>query len=77
MKFMQLALMVLSGQATFPVTVHTIVNKDIPHDQTQYNQLVKDIAAFAVPLDVKQHGYINQVNACTTIDQVNAIVVQF
>ncbi|KLU66292.1 hypothetical protein DEAC_c16910 [Desulfosporosinus acididurans] len=77
MKFMQLAIMVLNTIAVWPVSVPAKDGTLVSHTQDQYNQLVKDIAAFAQPLNDKQHSYINQVNACTTIDQVNAITVQF
>jgi hypothetical protein len=77
MKFMQLAIMVMAGKAVFPVTVHTKDNKDVSHDQTQYNQLVSDIAIFAQPLDVKEHDLISRVQACTAVDEVNAIVVSY
>lgn len=78
MKFMQVALdVLLEGANAFPVTVHPKDGSDVTLNQTQYNQLVLDIAAFAKPLDAKQHSFITQVNACTTIDQVNAITVQF
>ncbi|MDQ7094231.1 hypothetical protein REC12_11585 [Desulfosporosinus sp. PR] len=78
MKFMQVALEVLLSPTTaFPVTVHPKNGSSVTLDQTQYNQLVADIAAFAKPLDAQQHSYITQVNACTTVDQVNAITVQF
>lgn len=76
-KFMQLAILVQSGKASFPVIVHTKDNTDVPYDQTQYGNLINDIAAFASQQDTKEHMYINQVNAATTIDGVNAIVVTF
>lgn len=78
MKFMQVALEVLLSPTTaFPVTVHPKDGSDVSLTQTQYNQLVADISAFAKPLDAQQHGYITQVNACTTVDAVNSIVVSF
>lgn len=77
-KFMQLALKVLlKGSSAFPVIVHPKDGSSVSLDQTQYTQLIDDITNFAEPLDTQQHTYITQVNACTTIDQVNAITVQF
>lgn len=77
-KFMQDALDVLLEPTTaFPVTVHPKDGSTVTLDQTQYTQLVADIKAFFKPLDAQQHNFITQVNACTTIDQVNAITIQF
>lgn len=76
-KFMQLAIEILSGKATFPVTVHPKDGSNISLDQTQYNQLVSDIATFAEPLDKKQHDYIVQINNCTTVKQIYDINIAF
>lgn len=77
LKFIQLAILVISNMAIFPFNIPAKDNTIISHTLAQYNQLVSDIATFAQAQNVKQHQYINQVNACTTIDAVNAIVVIF
>lgn len=76
-KFMQLAILVLNNMAVWPVNIPAKDNTTVPHTQAQYQQLVMDIANFAQSQNTKQHDYINQVNSCSTIDQVNAIVVTF
>jgi len=77
MKFMQLAILVLSNIAVFPLNIPAKDSKIISHTLAQYNQLVADIANFAQNQNAKEHGYINQINLCTTSDQVNAVVIAF
>ncbi len=76
-KFTQLAILIINSMATFPVNIPAKDNTIVPHTQAQYQQLLADIATFAQTQNTKEHAYISQVNACTTIDAVNAIVVTF
>ncbi|MDP4158146.1 MAG: hypothetical protein Q8911_00070 [Bacillota bacterium] len=76
--FMNAALKVLlKGTTAFPINIYQKNGAAVTLDQAQYSQLVDDIAGFFEPLKEKQHDYITQVNACTTIDAVNAITVVF
>lgn len=77
LKFLQLDTLINKSMATFPVTVHTKGNKDIQLTQTQYTQLIVDMATFAQTQDHVYHDFINRVNACTTVDGVNEVVVTF
>lgn len=76
--FDDLSTMDLRGWVTYPINVYaqdgTTVNIT---SKTQLDQLFKDIFNFKYPLKTKQHAYINQVNACATIDDVNKIIVTF
>lgn len=76
-KFMQLAISVLSNVATFPVPIPAKDGSNIMHDQTQYNQILIDINTFAWGAQNRLHELTAQVEACTTVDEVNAIVVSF
>jgi len=77
MKFMQLAILVLSGKAIFSVNIPAKDNTVVSHTQEQYNQLLIDIAVFAQAQNDKLHDYINVVNACRSINEVNTIAVAF
>lgn len=59
------------------VAIYVKDGSSVSLSQTQYNQLLSDIDAFADPLTSKQHDYITQVNACTTVAEVNVITVAF
>jgi hypothetical protein len=76
-KFMQLAISVLSNVSTFPVPIPTKDGSIIMHTQAQYQQILADINTFAWGAQNKLHQYTDQVQACTTVDEVNAIVVTF
>lgn len=76
LKFLQLDVDVKDGNSPIPIPIPA---KDgvVPHTIDQYAQLKKDISAFAWSMQNKYHSFIDQVNACTTVDQVNAVVVNF
>lgn len=77
MKFMQLAIGVLSNIQPFPVGIPAKDNTVVSHTVEQYQLLLQDIGIFAYTMNGIQHQFIDAVNACTTIDQVNTIVVTF
>lgn len=77
MKFMQLAILELKGLLPFPTDIPAKDNTKVSHTKIQYDQLIMDIAVFAQTQNSVQHQFIDQVNACTNIQQVNDIVVQF
>jgi len=77
MKFMQLAIGALSNIQPFPVDIPAKDNTQVSHTFEQYQALLQDIGVFANTQNVVQHQFIDQVNACSTIEEVNAIVVQF
>lgn len=74
MKFMKLAIDVANTTATFPVPIPCNTGILVMHDQTQYEQLVKDIHNFEWGLQNKLHDYISQIQNATSIDDVNNIV---
>lgn len=76
-KFMQLAISVLSNIAAFPVPIPAKDGSIIMHNQAQYQQTLANINAFAWSMQNKLHQFSAQVQACASIDEVNAIIVQF
>lgn len=74
MKFMKLAIDVANTTATFPVPIPCNTGILVMHDQTQYEQLVKDIHNFEWGLQNKLHDYISQIQNASSIDDVNNIV---
>jgi uncharacterized XkdX family phage protein len=46
-------------------------------DATQFTQLFKDLATFDMATQTQYHTLNGQVRACTTVDQVNALVISF
>lgn len=77
MKFMRLAIGIMSGVKQFPVDIPAKDNVIVWHDQSQYQVLMQDIAIFDTTQNTIQHQFIDAVNACTTIEEVNGIVVDF
>lgn len=77
MKFIRLAIGVMSGIKSFPVDIPAKDNTIVWHIQEQYQLLMQDIGRFDTDMNTLQHQFIDQVNACLTIEEVNAIVVQF
>lgn len=76
--FDDLSTMDLRGWVTYPFNVYAQDGTPVSiTSKTQLDQLFKDIFSFKYPLKTKQHAYINQVNACATIDDVNKIIVTF
>lgn len=77
MKFMQLAIGVLSNIQPFPVSIPAKDNTMVSHTLEQYQGVLQDIGIFAYTMNGIQHQFIDAVNACTTIEEVNSIVVDF
>jgi|GEM_PF-2182506 len=77
MKFMKLMLSVNGGLTTFPVPIPAKDGTVVIHTQEQYNQLLLNINSFDWNMQNKLHDFINQVNASTTIDEVNALEIAF
>ncbi|WP_407310492.1 hypothetical protein [Desulfosporosinus sp. SB140] len=76
--FDELYLMMSNNKVTYPRNVYDINDNPIPfNDQTSLMALFNDVLMFKATNNTKMHGYLSQVNACTAIDQVNAITVQF
>lgn len=76
-KFMQLTISVLSNIATFPIPIPAKNGTIVLHDQTQYNQILADINAFAWAQQNRLQQLSQQVQASFTVDEVNALVVSF
>jgi len=76
-KFLKLLVTITAGMVTYPVTVYAKDTTTYSLTQTQVMQLYSDISKFEMGLEGKLHDFINQIQACTTIDEVNAIVVNF
>jgi len=76
-KFLKLLVTITAGMVTYPVTVYAKNTTTYSLTQQQVMQLYKDVSTFEMGLEATLHTFINQVQACTTVDQVNAIVVSF
>jgi len=73
MKFMQLIIDVFNGNVVFPIYVPALDNTLVVHNLEQYQQLIKDISAFAWSAQTKLHELQGEVNACNSIEEIDAI----
>lgn len=76
-KYMKLLMLMNTSMITYPYTVYDINSNAVPLTQAQLQQLYKDIDTFESNLEGQMHTLINQVNACTTVAQVNALTISF
>lgn len=70
-----LRLMNSSNPITYPQNVYDINNNAVAFpDQAHLSALYNDIINFKATLNTKMHGYLSQIDACTDVISVQAII---
>jgi hypothetical protein len=65
----------MSNQVKYPQNVYDINDNAVAFDNsTQLTQLYTDIFTFKAGLNTKMHGHLSQIDACTDVASVQAIV---
>jgi hypothetical protein len=78
MSFAKLAIDIISGMGTYPVDIMLSDGLTYaPHTQAQCQLVLESIGAFEGPIRAKKEAFLKAVAAATTVDQVNAITIQF
>jgi|GEM_PF-2298111 len=73
--FDELYLELMSTKITYPCSVYDINSNVIQYaNATQLTQLFTDIASFKATQNSKMHTYLSQIDACTDVASVQAIV---
>jgi hypothetical protein len=72
--FDELYLALMSNQVKYPQNVYDINDNAVAFtNSTQLTQLYTDIFTFKAGLNTKMHGYLTQIDACTTVAAVQGI----
>jgi uncharacterized protein (DUF697 family) len=78
LKFVKLMIGVNGGLLQFPVNIPDINGTIVVYNtQTDLQQLLKDLSVFDNTTQTELHTLMSQVQACTTVDAVNAIQINF
>lgn len=76
--FQKLLLGMIAGIITYPYTLYDINHVAVSFATADALKLLyQDISTRENAINTKINDYVTQVKACTTVDQVNAIVVSF
>lgn len=75
--FKKLFLLRANNLIVYPRDVYSALGETISLTQPQLTTLLQDITAIEDSLNTKNHNFLMQVMTCTTVDQVNAIVVAY
>jgi hypothetical protein len=73
--FDELYLALMSNKVNYPCNVYDINDNAVAFaNSTQLTQIFTDIFTFKAGLNTKMHGYLSQIDACTDVASVQAIV---
>jgi hypothetical protein len=75
--FVKLDAAITKGIIPFPVSIPNANQVNVAFTQEQYTQFLNDMTIFDLKEQTQLDTLCNEVKACTTVDEVNAITISF